>query len=1118
MMVIFVSLSEKKSQLVTRRILDLYADRIGQDTWQTVITREGLETVRTVLRRSATKDTAVSCRWIRSRNRSDLLWIVGNRNKFNQSGLVPVNTTTKSILHNDWENSWIFLPVIKEIAACAALIHDWGKSNDIFQKKLRDFHKKDEIKMDPFRHEWVSCKLLEAVVYTSGGETDERNWIRFFADGSSNMKSIEEYLSEQCAEEFANVRQLRPLPPIAETIAWLILSHHRMPVPVENKKRYADIEKRTMDSVFKSIRSNWGYESKEQPDSDSSKKCFTFSRGLLWEEAPVWRKFLKKWYGRLLNDFDSVSQLVSDPEKQGAFRETAYLTRLCLMLGDHYASSLPCNDDKSRWGKSSLWANTGDKNHPLRQLLEEHLVLVTEQVLRIAHKLPYFSASMEQAYDIRSLKKPSPPAFHWQDKASDKIKKFRQSDPRSHGYFIVNMASTGCGKTFANAKIIRSISADGDSLRYILALGLRTLTLQTGDEYREKIGLSEDMMSVLIGSATVAELHRKDKQANSESSTNQLYEPESLLPEGLEFVDDETEEQFKFLDIFLHAVNRKGQLDRKSSARNHAFLYKPVLVSTIDQLMGVTETQKGGRYILPMLRLMSSDLVIDEIDDFNEKDLIAISRLVHTAGMFGRNVVISSATIPPDLAEGMYRAYTAGLICYNEFFPEKKPCAAVFCDEFRTAVKNMVVGNTDTFREIQKEFITRRAESLKEKPVRRKAYIADISLTDNESEDKEPAFFESAKHSIIQLHNANHVIDKRTGKKVSFGVVRVANITPCVKLSQYLLETDWPDDTAPRIMTYHSRQVLLMRHEQEKYLDSVLRRKYRAGIPVEFSDPVIRKHIDETPAGNIIFIIVATPVEEVGRDHDLDWAVVEPSSYRSFIQLAGRILRHRFIKGDVKDPNMAILQWNLRGLKGASPAYCYPGFESTRHRLITHDLKKLVDEEEMARRIDSLPRIVKPSPLHPAERLIDLEHLVMEEFNDPSKKGPDGMEGWLHEYWWLTSLPQNLNRFRENFQEERKIFYLFQEGIPEFHIKEDGDFIKYENVLNITKNPSFLNNVRKDRLWLKRDYQETLEKRWKEDSSEDDPLRALSAKYGEITIPVNDKQWFYSDDFGLFSK
>ena len=70
--------------------------------------------------------------------------------------------------------------------------------------------------------------------------------------------------------------------------------------------------------------------------------------------------------------------------------------------------------------------------------------------------------------------------------------------------------------------------------------------------------------------------------------------------------------------------------------------------------MGATETTRGGRYILPSLRLMSSDLVIDEVDDFTGADSIAIGRLIHLAGMLGRKVMISSATIPPSLAEGYF--------------------------------------------------------------------------------------------------------------------------------------------------------------------------------------------------------------------------------------------------------------------------------------------------------------------------------------------------------------------------------------------------------------------------------------------------------------------------------
>lgn len=90
MMVIFTSQSDKKALKTTRWILDAFADRIGKDTWQTIITQEGLEQVKSLLRRHATKSMSVSCRWIRSRHRSELLWIIGDKSRFNEEGIVPV--------------------------------------------------------------------------------------------------------------------------------------------------------------------------------------------------------------------------------------------------------------------------------------------------------------------------------------------------------------------------------------------------------------------------------------------------------------------------------------------------------------------------------------------------------------------------------------------------------------------------------------------------------------------------------------------------------------------------------------------------------------------------------------------------------------------------------------------------------------------------------------------------------------------------------------------------------------------------------------------------------------------------------------------------------------------
>lgn len=97
MIVTFISQCEKKAIPRTRRVLDAFADRIGDNTWQTVITEECLISVKKLLRKTVTKSTAVSCHWIRGRRRSELLWIVGNRNRFNNIGVVPVNSTQKDV-------------------------------------------------------------------------------------------------------------------------------------------------------------------------------------------------------------------------------------------------------------------------------------------------------------------------------------------------------------------------------------------------------------------------------------------------------------------------------------------------------------------------------------------------------------------------------------------------------------------------------------------------------------------------------------------------------------------------------------------------------------------------------------------------------------------------------------------------------------------------------------------------------------------------------------------------------------------------------------------------------------------------------------------------------------
>src|SRR5690625_2117378 len=137
MNVLLVSQCSKRALTNTRRIIDQFAERLGDRTWQTAITLEGLNTLRKLLRKTARKNTAVACHWIRGKDHSELMWIVGNASKFNLQGAVPTNTTGRNILRASDENDWHTGEDIKLLSQMAGLLHDLGKASVAFQQRLR---------------------------------------------------------------------------------------------------------------------------------------------------------------------------------------------------------------------------------------------------------------------------------------------------------------------------------------------------------------------------------------------------------------------------------------------------------------------------------------------------------------------------------------------------------------------------------------------------------------------------------------------------------------------------------------------------------------------------------------------------------------------------------------------------------------------------------------------------------------------------------------------------------------------------------------------------------------------------------------------------------------------
>ncbi len=222
MNVMFISQCSKNALSETRRILDQFAERRGERSWQTPITLQGLNTVHRMLRKTARKNTAVACLWIRGKDHSELVWVVGDNRRFNEEGGTPTNTTERDILRTQDENDWHHGEDIRLFASLAALFHDFGKANQAFQRKLRG----NKPVADAHRHEWVSLRLFEAFV---DGETDDRAWLERLGKLPEAVADMDLPALRRDGLDANLSPPLKGLPPLAKVVGWLIVREQRFP-------------------------------------------------------------------------------------------------------------------------------------------------------------------------------------------------------------------------------------------------------------------------------------------------------------------------------------------------------------------------------------------------------------------------------------------------------------------------------------------------------------------------------------------------------------------------------------------------------------------------------------------------------------------------------------------------------------------------------------------------------------------------------------------------------------------------------------------------------------------------------------------------------------------------
>jgi len=363
--VLFVSQCTKLALSETRRILDQFAERRGERTWQTPITHAGLDTVRKLLRQSARKNTAVACHWIRGRDHSELMWIVGDARQFNEEGAVPTNTTVNDVLRVEDESTWHRLPEVSSLSALAALLHDLGKATQAFQERLREPRAQER---NHYRHEWVSVRLFQAFVGDTHDDADWLNRLASCTDPQIDAKAFEaQWLDHREGRlvrdgldrtEAQDGLPFATLPPLAQTVAWLILTHHRMPCmpvpqalgssdddiehPRDRWRRFGahinSVNRHHLRDLLAQITADWN-EPREAADRATVARHWRFPCGL--PVATVsWRKQAARYARKLLEipGATTTPAALDDPF-------VMHVSRLCLMLADHHYSSI---EDEAR--------------------------------------------------------------------------------------------------------------------------------------------------------------------------------------------------------------------------------------------------------------------------------------------------------------------------------------------------------------------------------------------------------------------------------------------------------------------------------------------------------------------------------------------------------------------------------------------------------------------------------------------------------------------------------------------------------------------------------------------------------------------------------------------------
>lgn len=950
MKVTIVDRSQKSALRKTRQILCCYLDRVGSETYIGNISQDGMTELRKKLLESKaiTKIASISCYLHRGGRLPELIWTLGSKNNISEDGHYAYKRKSKS--RKDKRLKSPLMEYMKVAVWLAGLFHDLGKGTVGFQDKLKRAIESPQDysgSQDPIRHEVISAVLLDVsnpeeflkkisnyretkIAFKDRADFLSGDIAKIFFE-SVLKKCIE--ISEKDSNDLSDIdlglfhsklclnSEKRWLEnPLWQSIIWLVFTHHKLP----NGNWYS------RDQMYSSSLSNHVGLRFGESKISNIEKLDDFLK--MKEKDQPWDH--NEWIrsvNRAVSKITELREEYPEFEKQmfcGFKKKTSWMSalvrvgRMSLVMADYEASCNAVKEITIPKFDYKVFANTKDKDGVkyFADPLHVHLRKVGEISPQIIQRLlinrdnQFIEAVHLESFEIpRQLQIPAmieKNRFEWQSHVQRSMLEYRDCDK---GFFCVVAAGTGRGKTRACAAILTNSRKNP---RFTVGLSMRSLTYQTAKTYvDDRIGFNPDHVSMMVGDAVLKRKFRDEKSKARLRILNSVGTDNILL--------DESEEQYSIIS----SNSQNATMSLKSLKEDHfliRLLSSPITIMTIDHIVRLVDLSRS-KDVVQFLHLMETDLILDEVDDYKGNDIIVIGRLIELMGLFGRRVVIASATLPKIIVEGYRNCYLSGYKVYQDIYSAPSPDTMIithlspFVGKYESLkdgefgnyylkVMSMFVEEEANFAKSENRRVTRTLSAKNSfYSVGHNRYNLRAGNSEEVNKNSQNDYFGVATVGIIALHKQNFLIDESTGINYSIGFFRLNSVVnsqryikwqrDCFKgskLSKYM------DDNGIELkfMCYHAQTIGLSRVVQEQFLERHLNRSCMNDgdkDPFLSSDDVIYSlnSAKKKYKKHVIFVVVTTSIMETGRDYDFDWTLLEPCSTTSVVQSGGRVRRHR---------------------------------------------------------------------------------------------------------------------------------------------------------------------------------------------------------------------------------